>query len=73
MTTLEALRSIQFVMDKSGKPSAVQMTFEAWEELLNWLEDVEDRAIVRNLLAGLRAGPKQTEALRWQDVRDDWQ
>ena len=73
MTTLEALKSVQFVVDKAGKPAAVQMTFEAWGKLLDWLETIEDRAIVRDSLAALRAGPKQAGALRWQDVRKDWQ
>ena len=73
MTTLEALQSVQFVVDKAGKPAAVQMTFEAWEKLLDWLENVEDRAVVRDMLPALRAGPKKSGALRWQDMRKDWQ
>lgn len=72
MTTLEALQSVQFVVDKAGKPAAVQMTFEAWEGLLDWLENVEDRAIIRDMLPALRSGPKKSKALHWQDARKDW-
>jgi hypothetical protein len=67
------LQSVQFVVDKADKPAAVQMTFEAWEGLLDWLEDVEDRTIVRNAMSALRAGPKQSGVLHWRDVRKDWQ
>lgn len=72
MMNLEALKSIQFVVGSDGRPSAVQMGIETWESLLDWLEDTDDRALVKQLLPKLRSHPAQTNALRWDEVRDDW-
>jgi hypothetical protein len=69
---LETLQTVQFVVDQEGRPSAVQMGIEAWEALLDWLEDIEDRALVRTLIPRLRQGPQQAGALRWEQVRTEW-
>ena len=73
MGALEMLQSVQFVVDQTGQPSAVQMSIKAWEALLDWLEDVEDRALVRTLVPRLRGGPQKAGALRWEDVRAEWE
>jgi len=31
MSTLEILKSVQFVVNREGKPAAVQLDIEAWE------------------------------------------
>jgi hypothetical protein len=72
MLNLEALKSVQFVVGQDGHPSAVQMNIEAWESLLNWLEDTEDRALVKQSLPKLRSHPAQGGALRWDDVKSEW-
>lgn len=72
MIDLEALKSVQFVVGQDGRPSAVQMDMETWESLLNWLEDTEDRALVRQILPKLRSRPAQAGALRWNDVKSEW-
>lgn len=54
MSTIEMLESVQFVVTPDGRPAAVQMSMEAWNGLLDWLEDIEDRATVRALLPRLR-------------------
>jgi hypothetical protein len=48
------------------------MSIGAWHALLGWMEDVEDRALVRAMLPKLRQGPQRAGALRWEDVKDDW-
>lgn len=51
------LESVQFVVTADGRPTAVQMNIGAWRVLLDWLEDVEDQATVRDFLPGLCEGP----------------
>jgi len=72
MSALEILESAQFVVDHEGRPSAVQIGIEAWDLLLDWLEDLEDRALVKEALPRLREGPKMAGALRWDAVRLEW-
>ncbi len=72
MSTVEMLESVQFVVIPDGRPAAVQMSIEAWRRLLDWLEDVEDRAVVKDLLPRLREGPQRSGALRWNDIESEW-
>ncbi len=72
MNTTELLQSVHYVIDPNGRPAAVQMSITAWNRLLGWIEDVEDRALVKAMLPQLRQGPQQAGALRWDDVKDDW-
>jgi len=72
MGAIEMLESVQFVVYPDGRPAAVQMSVEAWRGLLDWLEDVEDRATVRDLLPKLRAGPQRSGALCWDDIESKW-
>lgn len=72
MMTTEILKTVQFVMGPDGQPTAVQMDMETWNTLLDWLEDNEDRAIVRAAIPDLRKGPKAARALRWEDVEAQW-
>ena len=72
MSTLKFLQSVRFVVDEKGQPAAVQLDIDAWEGLLDWLEDVEDRATVRDILPRLRKGPTNVGALNWDDVKNEW-
>jgi len=72
MSTIEMLESVQFVVTPDGRPAAIQMSMEAWKDLLDWLEDVEDRATVKALLPRLREGPYSGGALRWDDIESEW-
>jgi hypothetical protein len=72
MSTAEILQSVQYVIYPDGRPAAVQMSMDTWRTLLAWLEDVEDRALVKAVLPKLRQGPQQSGALRWEDVNGDW-
>ena len=66
------LKSVQVVVDQDGRPAAVQINIKAWEALLDWLEDIEDRALVRAMIPRLRSGPEKAKALRWKDIRAEW-
>jgi hypothetical protein len=68
MTIAEALASVEFIVDRDGKPRAAALEIAAWEALMDWLEEMEDRAIVRAALPHLRMGPEKAGALCWKDV-----
>jgi hypothetical protein len=59
MTLTEALISARFVVDSDGQRTEVILPVKAWEALMDWLEDMEDTAIIRE---------------RWADrqVRASW-
>lgn len=72
MTAEAIARGVQFTVNQHGKTTAVVLTPELWGQLLDALEDAEDRALVRALKERLAAGPASTGALRWEDVEKDW-
>ena len=72
MTVAEALASVEFIVGRDGKPRAAVLEIAAWEALIDWLEEMEDRAIVRAALPRLRMGPEKAGALRWKDVEGEW-
>jgi hypothetical protein len=51
---LQALESVQFVIGRDGHQSGVFMDSTGWGALLDWLEDVEDRSLVRGIIPRLR-------------------
>ena len=72
---LDTLQSVQFVVDSGGKPTGALLDIDAWEKLLDWIEEQEDMAIARQALTELQnAGgrPKQAKWLSWDAVRDEW-
>ena len=73
MTGLEKLNSIQFVVDQEGRPAAVQMSIAAWESLLDYLDDLEDRAYIKEMFPRLRKGPGKGRVLEWGKVKGDWE
>ena len=72
MVTLDALKNIRFVVDASGKESAVQVSIKDWKTLLEYLEEVEDRSALKGKIARLRKGPEKSGALAWHDVKEQW-
>jgi hypothetical protein len=68
----DALRSVRFVMGQEGRETAVLMEIADWQALLDWLEDLEDRALVQSTLPRLRRGPQATGALRWEEAEAHW-
>jgi len=72
MVALDALKNVRFVVDAKGKESAVQVGIKDWRSLLEYLEDLEDRAVVKEKIASLRKGPEKSGALAWQDAQGQW-
>ena len=69
---VDALQSLQFVVGGDGQQTGVFLKMAGWDALLDWLEDVEDRALVRSVLPRLRQGPEKAGALRWEEVEAEW-
>ena len=72
MVTLDALKNVRFVVDASGKESAVQVSIKDWKTLLEYLEEVEDRSALKGKIARLRKSPEKSGALDWQDIQGQW-
>jgi hypothetical protein len=58
----DVLTNVQFVEAPSGRRLAV-IDADDWGGLIEWLEDLEDRQIVRANLTRLRAGPEASGAV----------
>jgi len=69
-----ALQSHVVVLALVWKPAgrAAVLDMAAWEALIDWLEDMEDLAIVQAALPRLRMGPEKAGMLRWEDVEAEW-
>jgi hypothetical protein len=72
MTGLDALESVQFVT-VNGKRLAV-VDADNWETLIEWLEALEDRQVVRQAFAQLKAAGgdrKRAGWHQWDEVADE--
>ena len=72
MRDLMMLTNARYLVDAQGRRTAVQLSIEDWEALLDYVEGLEDRAVVRGALARLRRGPQEAGALRWDELRARW-
>ena len=64
MTVTEILKSMKFVVDQGGKPTAASLDMDAWEAFLSMLEDVEDAEVLRERTRNWRSKEGWT---RWED------
>lgn len=69
MTVLQ--QPTRYLVDDSGERTAAVVDISYWEALMDLLEDLEDVALVKDLVARLERGPEASGALRWADVRDE--
>ena len=63
---------VQFVVGSEGKPTAVLLDIATWERIVEALEDAEDLAIARQVLAELNAagGDLEKAGFRpWEQAR----
>ncbi len=74
MPNLEALKTVQYVTDSSGRRTAVLLGIGAWESLVRWIEDATDVRLAAKALGELQAagGPEKAGWLQWESVRDSW-
>ena len=66
----QILTSVQFTTLSGGRRLAV-MDAENWEELIEWLMDLEDRRIIQQSQERLQSGPEASGALRLETVLDE--
>jgi hypothetical protein len=64
MTVTEILKSVRFVVDQEGKPTAALLDISAWEAFLAVLEDIEDVELIRDRMKHWRSKVGWT---RWED------
>ena len=70
----QLLKSVKYVVDTKGRPSAAVLDIEEWKRLLEWLDDEADMQVAREALAELAAvGNDANRAgwLKWKDIRDE--
>ena len=60
----EVLSSARYLVDAKGGKTDVVLSLSVWRNLLALLEDLGDRAVVREWLPKLHAGPVTSEALQ---------
>jgi hypothetical protein len=67
--------TLQFVVGKDGKPTAIQMDIETWRKIVAALEDAEDVSLAREALAELEAAggdPDKADWLQLEDMAKEW-
>src|SRR4051812_17280560 len=69
---MKALSSARYVINAEANKTDIVLPLPIWEKLLEWLEDQEDRALVREMLPRLKMGPEKAGALSWDEVADEW-
>jgi hypothetical protein len=72
MLDLKLLGSIRYVVDDKGKKAAVQLDLKTWNALLGYLEDLEDRSLVKEKLHRLFSGPEKSGAVAWDAAGKEW-
>ena len=75
MALVEALKSAQFVVNSQGEHMAVLLDIQAWETLINWIENMIDTKIATQALAELQTAggrPQQAGWLEWDKIRKNW-
>ena len=72
MLDLKLLERIRYVIDSQGKKAAVQLDLKTWNALLGYLEDLEDRSLVKEKLLRLLTDPEKTSAVAWDAVGKEW-
>jgi hypothetical protein len=72
MLDFNTLKSLRYVVDQNGRKSAVQVDLATWSALLGYLEDLEDRAVLKDKLARLKHDPALAGAIAWDEAKGEW-
>jgi uncharacterized protein YjeT (DUF2065 family) len=70
MSAEQIAAGIRFVVDGQGRVTSVVLTPELWREVVESLENAEDRALLADLAPTLVEG--LATARRWADIERDW-
>ncbi|HEW98573.1 MAG: hypothetical protein DRR16_07610 [Candidatus Parabeggiatoa sp. nov. 3] len=69
----EVLYSARYLVNNEGSKTDVVVSLADWNKLLTLLEELDDQKIIQEWLPKLKAGPVSSGALRWEDVREEWE
>lgn len=74
MATLEPPKTVQYVTDSEGRRTAVLLDIQAWESIVDWMENATDAHLAAKALTELDAGggPEGVGWKSWDEVREDW-
>ena len=72
MLDTKLLENVRFAVDRRGKKVAVQLDLEAWNALINYLVEIEDRALVKEKLGRIMHGPEESGAISWERINKEW-
>jgi hypothetical protein len=70
----ELLKSVRYIVDAQGQPSAAVVDFDAWSRMIAWLEDQEDLVEAHQALRELRAAGDDAARAgwpRWEDLQGE--
>ncbi len=65
--------SARYLVNAEGDKTDVVLSLATWGKILAWLEDLDDRLVVKEWLPRLQAGPELSEALRWDEISAEWE
>ncbi|MCX6044712.1 MAG: hypothetical protein NT075_06325 [Chloroflexi bacterium] len=68
----EAIASARYMTNAEGNKTDIILPLPIWEKLLVWLEEQDDRALVREMLPRLKMGQEKAGALSWDQVSAQW-
>ena len=69
----EILHSARYLVNNEGSKTDVVLSLGNWNKLLTLLEELDDRKVVQDWLPQLESGPVLSGALRWEDVKEEWE
>ncbi len=72
MLDFDTLKSVRYVVDQDGRKAAVQVDLATWTALLGYLEDLEDRAALKDKLGRLKQDPAAAGAIPWDEAKGEW-
>jgi hypothetical protein len=72
MLDMNLLKNVRYVVDGQGKKAAIQLDLQAWVALLDYLEELEDRTLIKEKLGQLSKGPEKPGAVTWDEAKPEW-
>ena len=72
MLDMKLLENVRFVVNSRGQKAAVQLDLKTWNALLGYLEEMEDRTLVKENIGRLVEGPEKSKAIPWNEATEEW-
>jgi hypothetical protein len=74
MATLDLPMTVRYVTDSEGRRTAVLLDIQAWESIVDWMENATDAQFAVKALKELDAGggPQSAGWTSWDEVSEDW-